>query len=100
MIMNARPKGGALGALCLAVICGIAVTPGCRQYVDRVDTVNLGGGDAIAHNKAVHTIDPWPPEAFKKRHHTKSTRVLNATKHYDEGPPKPKDAKKIQNQTQ
>lgn len=46
----------------VAALCVLLVT-GCRetnQYFSRRDTIRLGAGDAAAHNRAVHTIDPWP----------------------------------------
>jgi len=60
----------------------------CRPYLDRVDTINLAGGEAVAANKAIHTIDPWPPEAFKKHQNSSAKRLAVGAKHYDEGPPK------------
>lgn len=65
-------KARASGLLCIAV----AVTAGmpltaCRDtnpYTSRRDTIRLGAGDAMAHNRAVHTIDPWPV-------HSKDTRI-------------------------
>ena len=54
----------------------VVILSGCTQ-ADYVDTINLDAGDAIAVNKAVHTIDPWPRHAFKKYHTTNGTRVSN-----------------------
>lgn len=54
---------------------------GCRSSTDSVDRLNLSTGDAIARNKAVHTIDPWPNHAFKMYQKTNGQRVLG---HYDE----------------
>jgi hypothetical protein len=38
---------------------------GCEhdRYVDRRDQVTFGSGDAVAANKAMHIIDPWPRAA-------------------------------------
>jgi hypothetical protein len=30
------------------------------MYLDRRDTVSFAAGDAVAVNKAIQTIDPWP----------------------------------------
>jgi hypothetical protein len=48
----------ALGALCGA----------CSDlYLDRRDTIALSAGDAIAADKAVQTIDPWPPGSGSRK---------------------------------
>ena len=38
---------------------------GCEhdRYADRRDQVTFGSGDAVAANKAMHIIDPWPRAA-------------------------------------
>ena len=39
-----------------------ATLAGCSDlYLDRRETVSLGGGDAVALNRVTHMIDPWPP---------------------------------------
>ena len=53
----------AVPAVLLAVMLG-----GCSDlYWDRRDTVAFWAGDAPASNVAIHTIDPWPPAAAKRR---------------------------------
>lgn len=48
----------ALGALCGA----------CSDlYLDRRDTIALSAGEALARDKAVQTIDPWPPGSGNRR---------------------------------
>lgn len=52
-------------ALAAAIAASTLLATGCRerrygQYLGARDTVTLGAGDAVAHNKAVQTIDPWP----------------------------------------
>lgn len=32
----------------------------CDKYVDRREQITFGSGDAVAFNKAVQIIDPWP----------------------------------------
>lgn len=51
----------------LALAAGVGGLAGCREYLDRRDTLTLASGDAPAHNAAVHTIDPWPPHASRPR---------------------------------
>jgi hypothetical protein len=38
---------------------------GCEhdRYLDRRDSVTFGAGNAVAANKAIQIIDPWPQEA-------------------------------------
>ncbi|MEM8973251.1 MAG: hypothetical protein AAGD43_14420 [Pseudomonadota bacterium] len=61
---------------------------GCRDYFARKDTLNYGGGNAVAENKVAQTIDPWPPRAFKKSQVTNGERMREAAKRYEDGPPK------------
>ena len=50
-----------------AVLLG-AMLGGCSDlYWDRRETVAFYAGDAPASNIAIHTIDPWPPAASKRR---------------------------------
>ena len=54
--------------LCLVVILLGTMLGGCSDlYWDRRETVAFHGGDAVASNIAIHTIDPWPPAAAKRR---------------------------------
>lgn len=62
-----KPKKAAPGAISLScvVVAVLATVPltACREtnpYLARRNTIRLGAGDAMAHNRAVHTIDPWP----------------------------------------
>ncbi len=61
---------------------------GCRDYLDRKDTLTYSAGNAVAENKAAQTIDPWPPRAFKKSQVTNGERMREAAKRYEDGPPK------------
>lgn len=64
------------------------VLTGCRDYFARKDTVNFGGGNAVAENKVAQTIHPWPRESFKKTQVTNGERMRRAAKKYEDGPPK------------
>jgi hypothetical protein len=50
--------GARLAALAVATLA----LQGCYEdrYTAHRDGVTFGVGDSIAHNNAVHTIDPWP----------------------------------------
>lgn len=75
--------------LCAGCLVSIAVLlSGCRDYFARQDTLQFGGGNAVAENKVAQTIDPWPREAFKKSQVTNGERMHKAAKKYEEGPPK------------
>jgi hypothetical protein len=38
-----------------------ATLAGCSDiYYDRRETIALGADDAVAGNRAIHTVDPWP----------------------------------------
>jgi len=49
-------KRTAAAALVAGTILG-----GCSDiYYDRRETIALGADDAVAGNRAIHTLDPWP----------------------------------------
>jgi hypothetical protein len=51
-----------------AAVLLAAMLGGCSDlYWDRRDTVAFYAGDAPAANVAIHTVDPWPPAAAKRR---------------------------------
>jgi hypothetical protein len=53
----------AVPAVLLAAMLG-----GCSDlYWDRRDSIVFWTGDAPASNVAIHTVDPWPPAAAKRR---------------------------------
>jgi hypothetical protein len=56
-------RGGARRAIGAAVLLG-ALLAGCSDpglYLDRRDTILLGGGESVAANQMVQMVDPWPP---------------------------------------
>ena len=55
-----------------------------ENYLQRSDTITLGAGDAVAHNNAVHTIDPWPSWARNDRINMEGNRAALAIKRYQE----------------
>ena len=77
---------GLVMAGCLGLV--VFVLTGCRDYFARKDTVNFGGGNAVAENKVAQTIHPWPRESFKKSQVTNGERMRRAAKKYEDGPPK------------
>jgi hypothetical protein len=51
------------GALALATL----VSACSDIYYDRRETVAFGAADAVATNRIVQTIDPWPSVAYERR---------------------------------
>jgi hypothetical protein len=72
--------------LCLAAANGGCLTeypnPATR-YVQRIDTVTLGAGDAQAVNTAVQMVDPWPPYAANARIPGNGPRMVGAVERYE-----------------
>ena len=75
----------------IAMVATVAVSMltlgGCRerkygQYLHPRDTVSLSAGDVVAHNKAVHTIDPWPAHSRKAKHTTDGKRIMVGMERY------------------
>jgi hypothetical protein len=63
----------ALGALCGA----------CSDlYLDRRETIALSAGDAVATDKAVQIIDPWPPGSHNRRITSNGERMQAAVERY------------------
>jgi hypothetical protein len=53
--------------LTLVIIASLHLAA-CDNYMDRRDSVTFGAGDAIAANKAMQIIDPWPQSARTIQH--------------------------------
>jgi hypothetical protein len=65
-------------ALAFAALLG-----GCADiYYDRRDSVAFHAGDAIASNKVVHVIDPWPPAAANRNIYSDGQRMQRAVERY------------------
>ena len=74
-------------SLVAAIAVSMLVLGGCRerrygQYLHPRDTVSLSAGDAVAHNKAVHAIDPWPAHSRKANHSSDGRRILLGMERY------------------
>ncbi|MBA4130219.1 MAG: hypothetical protein C0519_02220 [Hyphomicrobium sp.] len=55
---------------------------GCRQYLDRSDTITAGVADATDTNKAVQTITRWPAESRYDRWNSDGERARVAIERY------------------
>ncbi len=87
-IINRTMPGLAVKVGCIgAVILSSALLAACRdtnQYLSRRDTIMLGAGDAMAHNRAVHTIDPWAPHSKDTNIPADGKRMMVGIKRYQE----------------
>ena len=73
-----RDKKISVAAVLLSLMLG-----GCADvYWDRRDSVAFWAGDAPASNVAIHTIDPWPPAAAKRRLTTNGELAQRAAERY------------------
>jgi hypothetical protein len=73
-------------ALAAALACWAAA---CTDYVERRETIAAHAGNAVAWNRALHTIDPWPATAARTDIEVSGRRVVDAIERYEA--PKPKD---------
>jgi hypothetical protein len=61
-------------------------------YTDRRDTIGLSAGNALASDKAIQTIDPWPPASADRNIAFNGQKMQKAVERYRTGhviPPKP-----------
>lgn len=77
---NSSPRRKALAYALLAIAAnGVS---GCRQYLDRSDTITAGVADATDTNKAVQTITRWPAESRYDRWESDGERARVAIDRY------------------
>lgn len=78
-----------LGRLALAAALAVAAA-GCTEYVERRETIARHAGNAVAANRAIHTIDPWPAVAARTDIQVSGRRVVDAIERYEAPrPPNP-----------
>jgi hypothetical protein len=76
--MQRDKKISIVAAVLLSLMLG-----GCADlYWDRRDSIAFWAGDAPASNVAIHTIDPWPPVAAKRRLSTNGELAQRAAERY------------------
>ena len=67
----------------LAAVTLAAMLAGCSDmYWDRREAISLASGDAVAGNKVVHMVDPWPPMSTQKNIAFDGTRAQAAAERY------------------
>lgn len=70
----------------------IAVTfacAGCTDYLARRETINAHAGEAMAYNRSIHVIDPWPAHAARTGIAVDGARVERVMERYRSGEPAP-----------
>jgi hypothetical protein len=73
--VSAEPK------LLAALALGLAVSA-CTPYLERRETVSFHAGDAVAANRAIHTIDPWPAAASRTDIPHSGRKIADAIERY------------------
>nr|WP_196776301.1 MULTISPECIES: hypothetical protein [Rhizobium] len=51
----------------LLVLIVVSLVSGCADYMNHRDSITFGLGNAVEANKAIHTQDPFPPQAQRTR---------------------------------
>jgi hypothetical protein len=66
--------------LALAVV--FATLAGCSEYIDRRDTIALGGGNAVATDQVTHMVDPWPRDSANRNIAFNGDKMESAVERY------------------
>jgi len=66
----------------LALAALLAALAGCSEYLDRRDTISLGGGDSVATNKVTQMVDPWPRASADKNIAFNGDKMESAVERY------------------
>ena len=88
-----------LSAAAFASACVCCAEAGDGQYFDRSDKITRGAGNAIAHNMAVQTVDPWPRYVRNNRINVDGKRIALGHSRYQANksiPPKSLSTSNIQ----
>ena len=84
--VNGRRCSAAVVSGCLfsaAVLVAGCSSDQVHEYRAQSDRVTAGAGDAMASNRAVHTIDPWPYDSQNTRIDIDGKRVQTAVRRYE-----------------
>src|SRR6476469_3979286 len=66
-----------VAALSLVAACGA-----CSDNLARRDTIALSAGNALAANRAIQTIDPYPRRSFVRGQQTDGVKAQQAVRRY------------------
>ena len=69
-------------ALALLLLAGAGGASADEEYLARRDSITPGVGNAVAHNRAVHTIDPWPRYVGNDRINIDGRRIQLGMRRY------------------
>jgi hypothetical protein len=58
---------------------------GCSEHFDRRDGITLHTGEAVAANRVVHMIDPWPPASARRNIAYNGEKAATAAERYRTG---------------
>jgi hypothetical protein len=61
----------------------IALLPACQSTFARQQSIGYAAGDAVAWNKSVHTIDPWPLASLDTTIPVSGRKVAAAIERYE-----------------
>ncbi|MGH6664598.1 MAG: hypothetical protein ACREB2_06800 [Pseudolabrys sp.] len=78
-----RPSNNMLRALALATL--LVALAGCSEYLDRRETISLGGGNSVATDKVTQMVDPWPRAAADRNIAFNGSRMEGAFERYRTG---------------
>jgi ABC-type uncharacterized transport system auxiliary subunit len=81
MMLQNSPSSRKAAASLLLAMAAFSLS-GCRQYLDRSDTITAGVADATDTNKAVQTITRWPAESRYDRWNSDGERARVAIERY------------------
>ncbi len=79
----ARPL--AAGAIAAGLGIWLAGCSNADLFLDRRDTIALGGGDAVAADKVTQIVDPWPAYSGDKNIAYNGQRMQSAVERYRTG---------------
>ena len=80
--MPTSSKGNAAILSGLTVLLTAMLIGGCEEYRAQSDAVVAEHGNAVAHNIAVHTINPWPPASRDAQIDVNGERILIGAERY------------------
>ncbi len=75
-----RPSNNMLRGFALAAL--FAALTGCSEYLDRRETISLGGGNSVATNEATQMVDPWPRASADRNIAYNGERMESAVARY------------------
>jgi hypothetical protein len=90
MALTNKQQSKILGVGLLGAVLALGLA-GCRdfkefdEYYDSSDAISHGAGNAVAHNIAVHTVDPWPRHSDNNKINVDGKRLIRSIEKYRAG---------------